>query len=279
MPTTHRTTPSSLHRLARVSVRRLVVGAIAASILLHGCASGGAKELAEARTAYDTGQYSEALAKGTAAQASADPETAAAAAYIAGLSAFRLDRLGEAEQHLRVAATSSDAAIAGRAEAQLGAIELRQRRPREAAASYERAADLLEGDEASRARYQAGLALREAGDGTGARSQMHIAADSSRGTLSPAVRADAQRALSETGWTLQGGCFKDRGNAERAAKHISTMTIGRGLGPARVVPQRDSGRGTVYCIFIGAWATRQGAEEARTQLGRTDFFARTIGGS
>lgn len=263
-------------RLARATLLLVIAGLAAAT--LHGCAAPGEPELQAARTAYDTGQYSEALAKASAAQAARDAETAAQAAYIAGLAAFRLDRLGEAERHLRVAAASTDRAVAGRAEAQLGAIQLRQRLPRDAAASYQRAADLLDGEESAKARLQAGLALRQAGDGTSARSQMLIAADSSRGSVAPTVRADAQRALAETGWTLQGGCFRDRRNADRAAQHISTMTIDRGLGPVRVVPQRDSGSGTVYCIFIGAWATRQGAEDARKQLGRPDFFARTIGG-
>ncbi|HMN95961.1 MAG TPA: SPOR domain-containing protein [Phycisphaerales bacterium] len=248
-----------------------------AALALGACSSRAGEDLLAAQRAYEAGQYGEALQKGAAAEASArasgNAETAESAAYIAGLAAFRLNRLSEAERHLRVAAASADRTIAGRSEAQLGAIAMKQNRPRDAAAAFQRAADLLPAEEAAKARYQAGIALRDAGDATQARTQMLRATVSP----SPTVRADAQRALEETGWTLQGGCFRERANAERAAQQISTTTIARGLGPARVVPQREASGGTVYCIFIGSWATRQGAEEARNRVGRTDFFVRTIG--
>lgn len=191
--------------------------------------------------------------------ATADDALRAEAAYVAGMSAYKLDDLPGAEQRLDLACASPDPQVAGRAYAQLGSIKRSQKRYLEAAADFNSAASRLQGDESTKARHEAGVASRAAGSPTGGRG----------------ATAGAPQAAVAGPWTLQGGCFRDRANADRSAATISSMSVAKGLGPARVVAVNE-GNGLLFCVMIGEFASRQAAEDAKARLGRPEMFSRAM---
>lgn len=272
----------------RTAARRwpVATACIAAAMLAAaGCATSPSKQLADARSLYDQGQYDKSLAAADEARASVEGGTGskdaslrAEAAYVAGMSASKLNDLPIAEQRLAIAAASDDPDVAGRAYAQLGGIKFKQRRYRDAASDYDEAAKRLEGEDAAKARAEASAALRQLGSA----APVAGSPPSSAGSRAPAGAASASgapaspsRTASSAGWTLQGGCFRDRANAERSAKTLSSATVAKGLGPARVVPVAE-GNGTLFCVMIGEYPTRELAEAAKRKLDRTDVFSRSM---
>ncbi len=242
-----------------------------------GCAPKSSDLLLEAQTSYDAGRYDDALTTAEAAGTSDDDVLRGSAAYLAGMSAYRLNRVAEAEESLNAATRCSDSLVAGRAHAQLGAIKLKARRLTEAANHFDSAARLLEGEESDRARRQAQNARTELAYATTPSSAGSTAPSPSVASnqAAPAVRPAAPPPPG-TRWTLQGGCFRDRVNAERTAKELSRFNSSRGLPAARVVSTSDDSGGTVYCVVMGDYADRVAAERAKEKIGRSDFFSRPV---
>lgn len=243
-----------------------------------GCAPKASDLLLEAQTGYDAGRYGEALDKATAAQKSDDDVLRGSAAYLAGMSAYRLDRVSEAEQSLITASRCSDSLVAGRANAQLGAIKLKARRLTEAANHFDAAARLLEGEEADRARRQAQNVRTELAYATTPSTSSSGSSSGPSPSASNAQNAAVARPAPPPGtrWTLQGGCFRDRVNAERTAKELSRFNSSRGLPAPKVVATSDGSGGTVYCVVMGDYADRAAAERAKEKIGRSDFFSRPV---
>ena len=116
-----------------------------------------------AAAAYRAGRYGETIVITDEMRRAGDQPQVAR--YLAGLAAYRLNRMNEAEHHFEVAMEGSDSWIFDRAEAMLGMIALETDRPQRAAELLGRAASRLDGPDASDAARYASRAARLLGDG------------------------------------------------------------------------------------------------------------------
>jgi tetratricopeptide (TPR) repeat protein len=261
---------------------------------LAGCGQRAQKQITEAESSYNEGRYEEAYQQAVAAEKVAresgqkgkNPQVASAA-YLAGLSAYRLDRLDEAQRQLDVAIEAGEGEAAGRAYAQRGAVFLRQGRFMAASVDYDQAALLLGGEDAAKAKEQSAAARRAAGDSSsgstvvlGGGGGLSVSASTTPGGSSARPGASAPALPSvRTSWTLQVACFRDRAAAERQAKALAGAAQAHGLAAPRLLSEENPTLGPVYCVVIGEFATKAGAEQARERLGRKDYFIRTMRGT
>jgi hypothetical protein len=158
--------------LARAIVTMLASSAL---LCLAACAPKVGQQITKAQESYDAGRYDEAYKEAVAAYdssasdvksgddgaSSAKNDDAARAAYLAGLSAYQLENYNDSERYLEAALGAGEGELAGRAQAQLGAVALKEKRYVDAAEAYEGAAKLLSGDEADKARQRAEQARRQ----------------------------------------------------------------------------------------------------------------------
>ena len=232
---------------------------------LAGCESTPqAGTLNQALTEYEAGQYALAHRHASDAMRSPDDREREEGAYLAGLSAYRLGRLDDAERLLLTASRADEAATAARAKATLGLIRLDQDRPREAAELFREAEPDLDGLDARQAARYADAACRTAGLASPPRTRT-----SSPGPPSGSV--DAPAGPSST-FALQVGAFQDRLRAERAAADAAPVAGSAGLGRVRIIP-RTNGRGRqLYVVQLGRFGSRREAAAARTSLDRPDYI-------
>ncbi len=253
--------------------------ALANSLILQtSCSSDGGGEdgladggLDAAIVEYNAGRYDGAHAKSLAVMRSAseegNPTTRDRAAYVAGLSAYRMRQYDEAEMRLLTSAQSTDHEVQGRSKALLGFIRLEQSRPASAAEYFRDAAPMLEGDEANEARYHASAAYEAAGNPTAARSLPSSPSSTSSGSMA------AGGAGSGPGvFAIQVGAFENLANAQTAANEARTLASQHQLGDVRIIPRRDSRSRTLYVVQIGTFSSRTDAESARRRLGRMSYI-------
>jgi len=264
----------------------------ALSLVASGCESDGSNGdiaasnttsssagLSAATADYNAGRYDAAHAKSLSVMRDASGEGDSAerdrAAYLAGLSAFRLRQFDEAETRLLTAAQSSDSQVQGRSKALLGLIRLEQDRPAAAAEYFQSAAALLEGSEAEEAHYHASIAYQQAGN---PRAAQAVGASSS----APAASHSASPSTTSAGpggtgvFAIQVGAFADLTNAQSAAAEARALASQHRLGEVRIVPRRDSRTRTLYIVQFGAFSSRSDAENARRQLGRLNYIVAPI---
>ncbi len=236
-------------------------GLLAACAALAGCASSGSRNAAEleaARADYEAGRYAEACTRASIVERRAPArDVAANAAYLAGLSAYRLGDYEGARRHLELAAASSVQPASGNAEAVLGLTLSAQGRHDDAAPRFAAAAGELQGDDSRRAAAAAAAANRRAGDD-----------DSSRQSdeATPSTRTGAA-AGSGGSFTLQVGAFREHDRAERAAADAAPVAHAHGLAPVRIEPSSDDRGGELYYVRFGRVHTRSAATAARGRLG------------
>ncbi len=236
-------------------------GLLAASALTAGCASAGSRNAADleaARLDYEAGRYSQACTKASRVEGrSPGGATGANAAYLAGLSAYRLGDYEGAGRHLERAAASSIQPASGNAEAVMGMVLVAQGRHREAAPRFAAAARALEGEDSRRAAARAASAYRQAGDVVAA------------GQWDDASAASRTLALAGAGgsFALQVGAFREQDRAERAAADAEPMAHAHGLAPVRIVSSSDDRGDMLYLVRFGRFNTRSAATAARSRLG------------
>ncbi len=240
----------------------LVVFATAAA--LAGC--GGAGTPATLRTAADdylAGRYESALKAANQLEARSRGVDRDQAAYVAGISAYRLDDPDRARPELTTAARSSNRELAARSVATLGLIDLDQGRPLDAARRLASAASAgaLGGDDAVQAAYCAARAYQAAGDETSATHWFRVAEG----------RVEAPAAGSAV-FTIQVGAFRHRRHAERAAADATDLAQPLGLTPVSIVPRGDGLGRTLYYVHFGRFATRGEAADTRARLGRQQYI-------
>lgn len=232
---------------------------------LAGCESTPqAGTLNQALTEYEAGQY--ALAHRHAGEAMRSPgdQKREEAAYLAGLSAYRLGRLDDAERLLLTASRADERATAAKAKATLGLIRLDQDRPGEAAELFREAEPDLTGPDARQAARYADAACRTAGLAPPPRTRT-----SSHGPSSSP--ADVAASPIST-FALQVGAFQDRLRAERAAAGAAPVAGSAGLGRVRIIP-RTNGRGRqLYVVQLGRFGSRREASAARTRLDQPNYI-------
>lgn len=240
-----------------------------AALPLAGCGGASRQRLAEIQADFNAGNYQQAYRRAMILE-NTPPEpmhVKQSAAYLAGLSAYRLGDRTNAYQHLEFAARSRDPQLRTRAQAMLGLVYNELGRFDEAARNLLAAADGLEGEEKARAYQAAGTAQQRLGRWASARSTLSLALSQSR---DEAFRRRVGEQLRATGYTLQTGAYQDQGNAVKAAEELASKAVSLQMGPPRVVPATDPTQNRrLYLVQVGEFASWQTAQMARERLGVT----------
>jgi septal ring-binding cell division protein DamX len=171
------------------------------------------------------------------------------AAYVAGLSACKLQKHAEAEQHLRTASRSSHRETAGKAKAQLGLLELKRGHASQAAVLLEDAATMLEGRDADQARRHA--------------QQARAVVDGRGGALDVAPTGS---------FSLQVGAFREHDRAQKAADEARQLATRQGIEDVRIVRGTTPQSANLYLVQLGSFASRTEATRVRSALGRLDYI-------
>lgn len=264
----------SVIRLAQL----LVLGG-AVGISLPGCeTTPKTGSLTQAIADYNAQRYAQSHERAASVMASARGTEREQAAYIAGLSAYRLGQFDEAERRLLWAAQATDPQIAAKSKAMLGQVRMEQGRPREAATYFADAARGLAGEDARQCAHHAAVAYQQCGDVASSRYWQAEAQRIAASSTSFATAAGHYNNNGAVSFTLQAGAFEDRRRAQRAADQVKSLAIREGLGEVRIVPHRDARGKRLYLVQFGRFATRSDAAEARSRLGRLELIVTPISG-
>jgi hypothetical protein len=239
------------------TIARLRAARPAAVLVLAvaGCA-GRSPGLDAAIADYEAGRFDEARAGALESSSRSQGTARDSALYLAGVSAYRLGDVEDAEQHLIAAARSSDDELAAQAQAMIGLVDLARDRPLIAASAFDAAApDLAEAD-ADAARRKAA----EARAAAGAAARIAVAArDGDRGPFA-----------------LQIGAFAEVTRAKRAADEVERAARSAGLGAVRVAPHADGRGRRLYYVQVGRFATKDDAVRARASMRRHDLIVTAV---
>ena len=261
--------------------------------MLTGCQSAQQVGLQHALDDYNAQRYTQAHEEAAGIVDHADhadkPGQREDAAYLAGLSAYRLGQADVAERYLLVACGSPDPLTEAKAKAMLGQVRLDQHRPREAAALLTDASQSLTGEDAKRAAFNAGIAYQQTGDAASSKKWLAIAngggagggsgggASGGSGGGNNGSTTNSSSAIASN-FTLQVGVFSDKPRAQRAADEAQQLAKRDGLGEVRIIPRRDDRGKPVYMIQFGSFPSRDAAAAARAKLGRLDYIVAPAGG-
>ncbi|MEX0653501.1 MAG: SPOR domain-containing protein [Phycisphaeraceae bacterium] len=217
-------------------------------------------------TLYEQRQYRQAYEAASAVAQRRGAGDRDAAAYVAGLSAMRLGRTGEAERHLRQAALSRDERLQADALANLGLLQYRLGRYDAAARDLSRAAEMLGGEDKAQAHYYAGVARQRLGRWPQARTSLLLARHATR---DEGLRQRINDQLAVTGYTVQVGAFAERDNARRAAEAIAGRAGELRFGGPRLVSARAAEGESLTLVHVGTFSSFQAAHDARVRLRAT----------
>ena len=273
----------------------LLAFALLAFALLPACATGpsATASLDRAIADYDAGRFTAAFTEAERAASRGNDSLARdEAAYLAGLSAYRLGRDVDARRWLTASSTSADAWLAGQSLVTLGSVESRGGDDRAAARAFVRAAERLpDPDEAARARAAAGWAYRELGDEANAKDQFALAkvpaAGPSQVTPQPRIPLPASGTppLVErpstppppTGaFTIQAGAFRDADRARSRAAEIAERARELGLGSPAVRSKRSAAGAEMWVVQVGRFADRASAEKVKAKLGAVNLSVERV---
>ena len=176
-----------------------VLGALL--LVSMGCGPQATSSLDGACRDYRLGKYEAAMDGAMAARYTGTTRDREEASYVAGLSAARLGRNATARTMLEKAVSSSDRTIAGNANATLGTVLLDDGQPLDAARCFDRASELLVGEDQNRARMDAGFAYKDAGRLTEARKRF----DAAGGAADTTLRQRSRQEVARTGFAIQAG--------------------------------------------------------------------------
>lgn len=251
------------------------------STTLAGCNGGSQAGLQRALADYNAQRYSEAHERAAKISQSAPTGRREEAAYLAGLSAYQMGRNDEAERQLVIGSAATDLQTAAKARAMLGQVRLDQQRPREAASLLAEASRGLDGPDAQKAAYNAGIAYQRLGDNNAAQQWLATANGESPVQITPAKQSGRSsvaagtrgRPLSEpASFTLQVGAFRERKRAQQAAEDAQKLASRDGLGQVRITPRQDERGRAIYVVQFGWFPTRDSAAAARAKLGRLEYI-------
>lgn len=238
-----------------------------------GAAKGGAaaaaaqpSALAMAYDAWKAGNMEAAFEQGSAiANNMRHPaQTRQEAAYLAGKAARKLNRRAEAVTLLSQAAESSDKVLRGQALAECGMAQNEMEHFKAGADSLLKATDLLSGEERAMAYFHAGIAEQKLNYWSQAR--IHLI-DAMRYTADAGLRADIDRQINVTGYTLQVGSFLDANNAQRVAAQWKDKAEALRLKPARVIKAVNAAKQEVFLVQVGQFSTFDSARARQGALG------------
>lgn len=243
---------------------RLMLFTLVTALLAAACAAPpqAKSTLQDAINDYNADQYTLAYNKAADLQATSTGTPREEAAYVAGLSAYRLGNRLDAEQRFEVAANSSDANVAGKAKAMLGVVRLEQSRNNEAADLLKTASHDLPSDDAQQAAYHAAVADRRA------ESPALYAAPA----RAPAASTASPVRVAPASFALQVGAFQDRKNADDAARQAASIISRNGLGEPRIIKSFDDRSRPRWLVQFGRFTTRNEADQARRRMNRLDYI-------
>ena len=250
----------------RLAVRVWVVlGVLVAGLGGGGCARARVTDVDRVYRVYESGDYSGAYKLAREAESYGPADRRLDAAYVAGLSAYRLNRLTTAAQYLTRAAGSADRRLSGDAMASLGMVYGQMGRYGDATRVLLQAADRLDGHDAANAYYYAAVMQRKNGQWPQARTNLILAR-----SLSPdaGFRERVDRELHVAVYTLQTGAFASAANARRAAHRLVPEAARLQLGAPRVVQTTAHNGRPMALVQVGRFDTYDGAVSARQRLGQ-----------
>jgi tetratricopeptide (TPR) repeat protein len=184
--------------------------------------------------------------------------------YVAGLCAYEMGDLDEADYRLSEAANAPTPETRAKATAMLGVVRMKQNRTQESVRLLRAAAENLDSKNSEKALMFASIATE-----TPAGASVQYAALDATATHRSSAIASAPRG---NAFVLQVGAFLERPRAENAASAVRTLAQDRGVGPVRVVTQKDDRGRRLYMVQLGDFATRQQAMRARTDLGQLQYI-------
>ncbi len=215
-------------------------------------------------SAYQAGDFPIAYQRASAL-ASSRGSVGREAAYMAGMSAYRMGQLDRAEHYLRFAAQETlDRKLTGDAQAGLGLVALRRGDFRAAEIALLTASENLQGEDRANASYFAAVAQQRQGKTNDARANLTLA----RSLTSDAdLRRQIDDQLSVTGYTLQLGAFSSQANAQAMAQRVSGQINLARVGALRVVRALSADGQRLYLVQVGQYSNHASALEGRARLG------------
>lgn len=255
----HRLRPS---RLASLCLLALALAALGGCASNRAAGGGAMPDMKAVMADYESGRFLDAYTGAVSLYRRSVVPERDEAAYLAGLSAYRLQRYEDADRYLSPLVRIASTDVAGRAAGTMGLVELERGRYREAAEYFRKAADRLEGQGKAEAAYRAGLAYKESNSPSLARVQFIIARGAS---TDPAFQARVDRELRTSGYTLQLGVFAGRANAEKMVREFLASRAAS-IGEPRVVTAEGDRGETLYFVHVGTFNSYSAAIRGRALL-------------
>ncbi|MEX0775982.1 MAG: tetratricopeptide repeat protein [Phycisphaeraceae bacterium] len=235
---------------------------VLAGLLSVGCASSRPAAMPGIYQAYQQGDYAGAYAQAKSTAARHSGEGRREAVYMAGMSAYQLGKLDEARRYLAEAAGSSDAKLAGDANAGLGMVLLKQGRPDAAEDAFLAATKSLGAQDKAMAHYYAAVAQQKAGKVDQARANFTIARSLTADTN---LRQSIHEQLGSVGFTIQVGAFAKQSNAQTQAQRVGLRSDR--VGTPQIVPAIDRDGRRLYLVQVGQFSTYDSALAGKSRLG------------
>jgi tetratricopeptide (TPR) repeat protein len=249
------------------ALRRTLGLALTLSMTLGAaCAPSQTQKLSEAVADYRAGRFAQAHDSAVKLTGSPGQRTGDEAAYLAGMSAYRLGRDSDALKHLVRLADHSDDAIAGPAGATVGLIFAKRGNHDRALTYYARAVKRLKGNDLAQAYYHMAVTEQKLGRYAQARPRLILAASNA---TDPNLKAAAEHRIQTAGFTLQFGAFSLQRNAEQRAREIGPIARQMNLGDPRIIPLESDNR-RLFHVQAGRFGTYEAALAARQRLNRPD---------
>ncbi len=236
-------------------------------------------ELSKAAEDFREARYQSAFDQAKAVSRSSGSPIREQAAWIAGLSAYQMQNLDEAELQFMAAARSQDPRLVTDTKIMMGDIRVLQKRWSDAARCYRDAAQSLSGEERARVLSYAEVSDSYARGSSGATAAAPPPSGSSA-SRPPAGASTAGASRPDDGpssFSLQAGAFQNERNARRRATEIASSTRSAGLGEPRVVRTRDPGGREYWAVQVGTFSSRQSAESARTKVPSLELIVAAAG--
>lgn len=253
-------------------------------MLLSGC--GGSKKpstnnsrqtsknitLPEALGNYRAGRYEEAYQQAVILKSRLAGDQAHEAAFVAGMSAFRLDREDDALKHLTPLSDNRSDTITGPSCATLGLIWARRADHPRALDYFTKATRRLKGNDLAQAYYH--MAITEQKLGLYAQAKPHLVLAVSNATDS-VLRSAAEDRMKSSGFTIQFGAYSSQRNAEQRRQQVLGDTQRAGLGQPWVLATVSRNK-QIYVVQAGRFGTYEAALGASRKLGRNDVVVEKL---
>ena len=235
---------------------------------LASCASNEPGPLSNANVAYQRGQYASAIAqaKPVADRGMSDPKRrlsgqAAEAAYIVGISAYRLKDIPTAQKYLHAAVTSSDSKLVG---VELGLLYSELARHDLAAKYFLIAAENTTGFDRAQSSFYAGIAQQKIGQWNSANLSFNRAL--SYDNLNATFRQRITDQMRYNAFAVQLGAFEHIEYARTEAVRYTPNAQTLRLNPPRVMSATYQGK-LMYLVWVGQFNDYASAAAVRTRIG------------